>query len=320
MRKFLIDTDTASDDAVAILMALQSPEVEVEAITVVSGNVPVDQGTKNALYTVQLCGKNTPVYIGAEKPLIRPAEYAYWFHGPDGMGNQNYPEARQKPEKEHAVDAIINTIKANPGIVVVTLGPLTNLALAVSRAPDIATLVSRCVVMGGAACTEGNVTPAAEYNIWFDPEAAKIVFHSGLPIEMIGWEHCRFDKVIDVNDMAHLRGINTPLSHFTIDCNESAIEAFYVQTGERGLALPDPITMSVALDPSLATKTSKHYVDIETVSELTRGQTVVDRLNVATNERNHGIWANLVSRPPNASVVWEVDTLKWKEMLYRLVR
>src|SRR5688572_7229193 len=251
MRKFLIDTDTASDDAVAILMALQSPDVQVEAITVVSGNVPVEQGTKNALYTVQMCGKNTPVYMGATRPLMRPAEYATWFHGLDGMGNQHYPEAAQKPETEHAVDAMIRVIKANPGIVLVTLAPLTNVALAVSRAPEIASMVSRCVVMGGAACTEGNVTPAAEFNIWVDPEAARIVFLSGLPIEMVGWEHSRGRGVINEDDMAHIRSINTELAHFALDSNRILIQAFKKQTGEDGITLPDAVAMAVALDPAV---------------------------------------------------------------------
>jgi purine nucleosidase len=299
MRKFIIDTDTASDDAVAILMALQTPDVEVVAITAVSGNVAVEQAAKNALYTVQMCGKSTPVYIGAAKPLLRPTSHAEWFHGRDGMGNRNYPDAKQKPETKHAVDALIDEIKANPGIVLVTLAPLTNVALAVSRAPEIATMVSRCVVMGGAACTEGNVTPAAEYNIWADPDAARIVFHSGLPIEMVGWEHSRFDKVINPDDIAYIRGMDTPLGHFAVDCNETAIEAFFKQTGERGIALPDPVTMAVA---------------------LTRGQTVVDRLNVTKEPDNVLAWGQLTKNPPNASVVWEVDALRWKQLLYRLLR
>src|SRR5580700_3986594 len=179
-REFLIDTDTASDDAIALIMALRAPDVQVAAITVVAGNVPVDQATRNALYTVELCDANVPVYSGAEKPLLRAYENATWFHGRDGLGDHNYPAPRQRAEKQHAVDAII---EANPGLVLVTLGPLTNIALAVSKKPGIAARVSRCVVMGGAPCCEGNVTPAAEYNIWCDPEAARIVVRSGLPIE-----------------------------------------------------------------------------------------------------------------------------------------
>src|SRR5262249_55222403 len=154
-RTFLIDTDTASDDAVALIMAMRAPDVRVAAITVVAGNVPVQQATRNALYTVELCGAGVPVYSGTAKPLLRNDENATWFHGCDGLGDHNYPAAKQAPEKQHAVDAIIETIDANPGLVLVTLGPLTNVALAVSRKPEIAAKVSRCVIMGGNPCCEG---------------------------------------------------------------------------------------------------------------------------------------------------------------------
>ncbi len=177
-RTFLIDTDTASDDAVALIMALRAPDVRVAAITVVAGNVDVQQATRNALYTAELCGVKVPVYSGAARPLLRPYQNATWFHGRDGLGDHNYPAPRQSAQAKHAVDAIIETVEANPGIVLVTLGPLTNVALAISRKPEIAAKVSRCVVMGGAPCCEGNVTPAAEYNVWVDPEAASIVMRS----------------------------------------------------------------------------------------------------------------------------------------------
>jgi purine nucleosidase len=164
-RVFLIDTDTASDDAVALIMALRRPDVRVAAITTVAGNVDVQQATRNALYTAELCGADVPIYVGAEKPLLRTYTNATWFHGRDGLGDHNYPPPRRPSEKMHAVDAIINAIDANPGLVLVTLGPLTNLALALARNPSIVEKVSRCVVMGGAPCCEGNVTPAAEYNL-----------------------------------------------------------------------------------------------------------------------------------------------------------
>jgi purine nucleosidase len=319
-RKFIIDTDTASDDAVALIMALRWPEVEVEAITMVAGNVPLDQAARNALYTAELCGSNVPVYKGAEKPLVRPYSNATWFHGQDGLGDQGYPPPKRAPEKQHAVDAMIDTIRANPGVVLVTLGPLTNVALAVSKAPDIAANVSRCVVMGGAACTVGNVTPAAEYNIWCDPEAARIVFHSGLPIEMVGWELCRGDANLREDDIAHVRSFNTTLGNFAIDCNKVAMEANYTQSREIGIALPDPVAMAVALDPSVCTRKSDHWVDVEINSELTRGMTVVDQLGVASDVRNRDLWANLVTKKPNVTVCWEINIPYWKEMLYRVLR
>ena len=173
MRRFLIDTDTASDDAVALVMAMRAPDVRVEAITVVSGNVPLKQATENALYTVELCGADVPVFRGADRPLMREPAHADWFHGADGFGNQNYPPAKIRPQKEHAVDALMHIIGENPGIELVTLGPLTNVAIAISRSPGIVKNISRCIVMGGNPCCEGNVTPAAEYNIWCDPEAAR---------------------------------------------------------------------------------------------------------------------------------------------------
>ncbi len=319
-RKFLIDTDTASDDAVALIMALRWPDVEVEAITVVSGNVPLAQCVTNALYTTELVGSNVPVYRGANRPLLREAEFADWFHGFDGLGDQNYPPPKKTAEAKHAVDAIIDTVKANPGIVLVTLGPLTNVAMAVSRAPEIVADVSRCVVMGGAACTVGNVTPAAEFNIWVDPDAARMVFHSGLPIEMVGWELCRGDANIRENEIAYIRGLETELSQFTVDCNSVAVKANYKQSREIGMALPDPVAMAVALDPTVAIRASKHYVEVETHSELTRGMTVVDQLDVATDERNRALWKSLSDREPNVNVVWEIDIPRWKEMLYSVLR
>ncbi len=319
-RSFIIDTDTASDDAVALIMALRWSDVDVKAITVVSGNVSVEQAVQNALYTVELCGKNVPVYKGAAQPLLRPTSHADWYHGKDGLGDQGYPLPKNAPQTGHAVDALIDTIRANPGIVLVTLGPLTNVALAVSKAPEIAQNVSRCVIMGGAACTVGNVTPAAEYNIWADPDAARIVFHSGLPIEMVGWELCRGDANIRENEIAMIKGFDTPLAHFSVDCNSTAIQANYTQSREVGIALPDPVAMSVALDPNVVKRMSKHYVEVETNSELTRGMTVVDHLNVAPDVRNCDLWADLVSKEPNAAVVWEIDIPHWKDMLYSVLR
>src|SRR5574340_42232 len=195
-RPFLIDTDTASDDAVALIMALRAPDVRVAAITTVAGNIPVEQATRNALYTAELCGADVPVYTGAAKPLLRPYQNATWFHGRDGLGDHNYPAARRAGQTRHAVDAIIGTIESNPGIVLVTLGPLTNIALALARKPAIASQVSRCVIMGGAPCCEGNITPAAEYNIYVDPEAARMVLRSGLPIELVGWHLCRGGAIL----------------------------------------------------------------------------------------------------------------------------
>jgi purine nucleosidase len=312
----LIDTDTASDDAVALIMALRSESARVVAITTVAGNVGVSQATKNALYTAELCGAGTPVYQGAEKPLARSLATAEWFHGADGLGDHGYPAPRRSAEKQYAVEAIIASIRSNPGLTLVTLGPLTNVALALAQAPDLARNVGRTVIMGGAPCCEGNVTPAAEYNMWVDPEAARMVFRSGLPIEMVGWQLCRGAAVVGPADIEHINKIGTALAHFAVECNSTARKAYRAQTGEDGISLPDPVAMSIALDPSIGSESTQHYVDIETASELTRGMTVVDRLGVSGDERNRTTWAELHAGAPKAKVYWAIHTARWKQALY----
>jgi purine nucleosidase len=315
-RPFLIDTDTASDDAVALIMALRAPDVEVRAITIVAGNVSVAQAARNALYTAELCGSDVPVYPGAQHPLLREHMHAEWFHGKDGLGDHNYPAPRRALEPTHAVDAIVETIRAYPGITLVTLGPLTNVALALARAPEIAANVARAVVMGGAPCCEGNVTPAAEYNVWVDPEAARIVARSRLPIELVGWQLCRGAAVLDAGDIERVLSIGTPLARFAVECNSTAMAAYRVQTGETGISLPDPVAMSIALDPAICTRASAHYLEIETGSELTRGMTVVDRLDIAGNDRNRGIWKQALDGGGTARICWEIDVPRWKQALY----
>src|SRR3954449_7225589 len=216
-RRLLIDTDTASDDAVALIMALRCPEIEVLGITVVAGNVAVEQATRNALYTTELCGVEVPVFRGAAQPLVRRLEVADWFHGVDGLGDQGYRPVTRKAETDYAPSAMAQMIRANPGIEIITLGPLTNLALALSTDPSLSEKISRCVVMGGAPCCEGNVTPAAEFNIWVDPEAARSVFLSKLPIEMVGWQLCRGPAVINVSDIEFIRSLGTPQADFALD-------------------------------------------------------------------------------------------------------
>ena len=319
-RKFLIDTDTASDDAVALIMALRSPDVEVVGITTVAGNVEVRQATRNALYTAELCGSSAPVFTGAEKPLRRVHQSADWFHGADGLGDHGYPVPRRKPEKLGATEALIDLIEANPGLVLVTLGPLTNVALALQNEPRIAEKVGRCVVMGGAPCCEGNVTPAAEYNIWCDPEAGRMVARSALPVEMVGWHLCRGEAALNLREIQEVLALGTPVAKFAIDCNSRAQEAYLVQTGEHGISLPDPVAMTVALEPEVVTSESEHYWDVETESELTRGMTVVDRLNVSGDERNYELWAETTKLGRKAKIMWTIDIASWKEALMKRLK
>lgn len=304
--RFIIDTDTASDDAVAIMMALRAPHIDVVAITTVAGNVHVAQGTRNALTVVERCGADVPVHKGLAKPLLRPASDATFFHGKDGMGDLNLPPPRQQPDSEHAVDALIRVINAHAGeITLVTLGPLSNIAAALIKAPELARQVKQCYVMGGAANTIGNITPAAEYNVWCDPEAAQLVFHSGMPILMIGHELSLGDAVLAQSELEELRTLS-PLAELAVDCNAAALRASTEWLQEAGLTQPDPVAMSVALDPSICTIREHCYVAVETQSELTRGMTVVDRWGV-------------LKQIPNIDICYAIEPGRWKTLLRQLL-
>ncbi len=319
-RKILIDTDTASDDAVALIMALRSPQVNVLAITLVAGNVSVEQGTRNALFTVELCGSTVPVFTGAAGPLARPLEDASWFHGQDGLGDHGYQPATRAAERDFAVDAMVRIIESNPGIELITLGPLTNLALALHQSPNLAANVSRCVVMGGAPCCEGNVTPAAEYNFWVDPEAARVVLRSQLPIELVGWQLSRGAAVINAQQIENILALQTKFAEFAIRSNDTAARAYRTQTGETGIALPDPTAMALLLDPALSLLSSDHYMDVQVDSSITRGMSVVDRLNVAHDARNQAAWSEVLAQGRKHKVIWKMDILGWKQSLLQALR
>lgn len=319
-RIFLIDTDTGSDDAVALIMALRTPDIRVAAITVVAGNIPLAQATSNALYTAELCDSNVPIFAGASHPLKRALCCADWFHGEDGLGDHGYKPKTRAVEKKHAVDAIIETIRANPGLTIVTLGPLTNVALALQRDGNLAASVGRCVIMGGNPCCEGNITPAAEFNIYVDPEAARIVFHSGMNIEMVGWHLCRGAAALNQQEIDGLLASKKPLAEFAVVSNSIAAESYHTQTGEYGICLPDPTAMGIAIDPKLCLDGTSHYVEIETQSELNRGLTMVDKLNVAHDRRNIEIWGPTIQAQPNKiHVCWTMNVPAWKKFLFSLL-
>ena len=285
--RLLIDTDTGSDDAVALVMALKHPGVAVEAITVVAGNVPLEQGTQNALYTLELCGSDAPVFRGAATPLLCPLASAQEVHGLDGMGDIGLPLSGREPSPGHAVGVLVERINASPGaLTMVTLGPLTNVALALLRDPSIAGKVGGCVVMGGTGRGPGNVTPLAEYNVWADPEAAKVVFESGMPLTMVGWDISREYAVFGPEDSTRLREMGTPLAEFCVDIQRVLDAWARENTRLAGFDLPDPIAMAVALDPSVANGARRLFVAVETGGTWSRGQTVVDHLGVAGRESN----------------------------------
>lgn len=306
MRKFIIDTDTASDDAVALVLALRQPDIDVKAITVVAGNVPLPQGLQNALFTAELCGASVPVYAGCAKPLLRELETAEAVHGEDGMGDIGLPLCGREPAPGHAADVLRQAIESNAGdITLVTLGPLTNVALALLREPELATKVSRCFIMGGIGAGHGNVTPTAEFNIWVDPEAAKIVYESGLPISMVGWDISWQYATFDADQADEIRRIGTPLAEFVIDIQKTLTDFSMRENALAGFDLPDPITMAAAVDPSVC-RYERYRVDVTAGDGLARGITVVDRLAVT-------------GREPNVDVAVSADRQAFVKLLKRSV-
>jgi len=303
VRRFIIDTDTASDDAVALMMAIADPSIQVDAITVVAGNVALAQASKNARFVVQLCKASVPVYNGCPAPWLQQTAPADWFHGEDGMGNQHYPDPSTPAEANHAVQELITRFAKAPGeIELVTLGPLTNLATALAIEPELSQWIKHCWVMGGAANTVGNVTPAAEYNIWCDPEAAQRVLHSGMKLTLLGWELSCDAATLDDAEMAEIRALGNTRAEVAIDCNAHALRAVRELQGQTGLALADPVAMAVALDERIATQIGHYFVDIATGDSNTRGMTIVDKLHVT-------------GRAPNARVCHAIDAGGWKAML-----
>ena len=287
MRTFLIDTDTASDDAVAICMALRHPDVDVVCCTVVAGNVPLDQAVQNALYTVELCGKQTPVYAGADRPMLRDLGTAEEVHGQDGMGDIGLPLSGRTPAEGWAPQVIIDTIRANPGeITVVAIGPLTNLAIAALMAPDISEKVQRVVCMGGTGeHGPGNVSPSAEFNFWVDPEAVRVLLRSGMPLEFVGWDVSIESAVVDEARRTEIRALGTDVANFSIDIQATLQGFAWEETRLAGPDFPDPIAMAHAIDPAPATM--EHLgVDIAIGTEPMRGTMIVDHYGFAQLPKN----------------------------------
>ena len=304
MTRLLIDTDTASDDAVALVLALNTPGISVEAITVVAGNVPLEQGVQNALYTVELCGAHVPVHAGMAKPLTRPLETAENVHGSDGMGDVGLPVRGRKAAPGDGVDVLLRAVEAEPGeLTLVTLGPLTNVAMAILRDPAFPSRVRRCVTMGGTGILPGNVTPLAEYNIWVDPEAAEIVFQSGIPLTMVGWDVSRLYATIGRDEMQRMEAVDTDVARFCVAIQRRLLEYCLTETKLDGFDLPDPIAMAVALEAEVATRVERRFVAVETGGTWGRGQTMVDELGVT-------------GRAANVDVVREASRERFLGLLY----
>jgi purine nucleosidase len=308
-----IDTDTASDDAVALMMAFSRWGNRIKAIGVVAGNCPLEQATINALYVADLCEAKVPVYMGAAKPLVRELSTAQHVHGIDGMGDiglvaTSLARSQLKPDPGYAPDKLIELADQHDGeLVLVTLGPLTNVALALAKRPDIAKKISRCYMMGGTSDNYGNITPVSEFNIWADPESAEVVFASGMPVTMIGWDISRKYAEINEETSSKIRALGSRRAEVAVDCQRTLVTFCRDVTGVDGFDLPDPIAIAVAIDPTIATDTFEAAIHVSLNDDFTRGQTIIDD-------------RSMTDRARNVTLVREASADRFQEMLFSTLR
>jgi purine nucleosidase len=298
----LIDTDPGVDDALAILMA--HADADVVGLTIAAGNVGLGHTVRNARTLVDLVGAVTPVYAGCPTPLVRmPEEDAVHVHGVDGLGDVGFPEPTTVASDEHAAHAILRLTREHPGITLVALGPLTNLALALRLDPTLPQRVTRLVVMGGAVTGLGNTGKIpAEFNIGFDPEAAHVVFEAFPMFDLVDWEatlrHAFTDQEFDTWLAA---GDNR--AEFFGQVFGTA-RAFNLKRGRRGVIAADALAMAVAIDPTIITRSEERHVAVELDGRLTRGATVVD-------------WAGRLGHAANARIVMDVDQARFGALVRR---
>jgi purine nucleosidase len=295
VHKIIIDTDPGQDDAVAILLAFASPELEVAGITAVAGNVPLHLTERNALKICELANRpETMVYSGAIRPLVRPLVTAEHVHGKTGLDGPALPEPKMALQKQHAVDFIVETLMREESgtITLCPIGPLTNIALALVREPKIAPRVKEIVLMGGGCFEGGNVTPAAEFNIFVDPHAADVIFKAGIPIVMMPLD-VTHKAIASPARLATFRGLGNKVGPAVAEMLGFSERFDTRKYGDQGTRLHDPCVIAYLIRPELF-KGRHCNVEIEIGSELTMGMTVVD-------------WWGVTERPKNALVMREID-------------
>ncbi|MDG4648481.1 nucleoside hydrolase [Roseibacterium sp. SDUM158017] len=303
-RKIIIDTDPGQDDAVAILLALASPEeIDVLGITAVAGNVPLELTQKNARKICELAGRSdVPVFAGCAAPMTRKLVTAEHVHGKTGLDGTDLPDPKMPLQEAHAVDFIVETLRREPSgtVTLCPIGPLTNIATAFRRAPDIVGRVQEIVLMGGAYFEVGNITPAAEFNIYVDPEAADIVFRSGVPITVMPLDVSH--KALTTRPRIEaFRALGTEVGRAVAEWTDFFERFDMAKYGSEGAPLHDPCVIAYLIRPSLFT--GRHVnVEIECASELTRGMTVAD-------------WWGVTDRQPNATFMGDLDDAGFYDLL-----
>jgi inosine-uridine nucleoside N-ribohydrolase len=320
-KKIIIDTDPGTDDALAILLALTSPEVQVQAITVVPGNVTAEMGLQNALKLVTLANRcDIPVAGGAQHPLAQKLITAEFWHGKNGLANIELP-TRCQADPRFGPDLIIEPAHKYPHeITLVPVGPLTNIALAVSKDPSIVPLVKEMILMGGSI-SGGNVNAAAEANIYNDPEAAQIVFNAGFAsLTMVGLDVGN-KTLMTEQQIGQLQAAPGPMASFVAQVGSFLIELSR-RFGYSGSPMYDPLAMGVALDPTLV-RTEAMRVDVETRGQFTRGETVANRANMVERNVLHGeryIIEGVDKVSPNAKVCVDVQAQRFLDLLVSRMR
>jgi len=294
-RKIIIDTDPGQDDAVAILLALASPEIELLGITAVAGNVPLARTAENARIVCELAGRaDVKVFAGCDAPMRRPLVTAEHVHGKTGLDGPDLWVPTMPLHPGHAVDFIIETLRSEPAgsVTLCPIGPLTNIATALENAPDIAPRIAEIVLMGGAYFEVGNITPAAEFNIYVDPEAAEIVFKSGAPLTVMPLD-VTHKALVTRPRLDAFAALGTRTGRFIAEMLDFFERFDIAKYGSEGGPLHDPTTIAWLLKPELFSERLIN-VEVETQSELTRGMTVAD-------------WWGVTSRAPNATFISDLD-------------
>jgi len=275
-RRVVLDTDPGIDDALAILLALASPEVDLAALSIVHGNCTLAEAVTNALALAELGSRpDLVVAAGCDRPLLRPPVTAHDTHGTSGLGYARLPRGAAQAVEEHAVELLIREIMAAPGeVTLVAVGPLTNVALALRKEPRLARAVRECIFMGGAFRAEGNITPLAEFNVYADPHAAQIVLSSGMPLTIMPWDITR-DVRLTLADVERLLARGGPIPRFIAEATRYYIEFHQREFGWAGCSINDPAALALTWWPDLA-QMRDLYVEVELASELTLGKTVGD--------------------------------------------
>jgi purine nucleosidase len=275
LTRIIIDTDPGIDDALAFLLALASPEIKLEALTTTQGNVTLEKATRNALSVLALAhASDIPVAKGSVLPLVQPLRASAAVHGESGIGNSKLPEPQAQPVPGHAVDYLIKRVLAEPNeISIFPIGPLTNTAMAIRKAPKFPKAVKELVIMGGAILENGNITPLAEFNIYVDPHAAHIVFHSGIPITLIPLD-VTHKCLLKSEHVDRLMNIDSPISRFIKETVDVYLKAS-MELGYEGSALHDPLTLATIIAPELLTL-KEYYVDVDISGGVSMGKTFAD--------------------------------------------